>query len=123
MGQRRNVDAQLLLALAAGKSPEEAATAAGCSRATAFRRLAQPDFQLRLAQARAAMMDQALGRLASAAAGAADVLQQLSQTGESEKVQLAASKALLDGLAKMRHLTDIEERLQALEAAEKERQQ
>jgi hypothetical protein len=123
MGQRRNVDELLLASLAAGKSVEEAAAAAGCSRATAFRRLEQPDFKQRLAQARAAMLDQALGHLSVGATGAAARLRQLSLTGKDERVQLAASKSLLELLLKVQQMAAIEERLEALEAAEKERQQ
>ena len=61
---RRNADEALALALATGQTLRAAAAATGISERTATRRWADPDFRRRVSEARAGMVQRALGRLA-----------------------------------------------------------
>jgi hypothetical protein len=112
---RRNADDALLVALAAGQTVEEAARQAGLSERTAFRRLAVPGFRLRVSEARAGMVEKALGRMADSMSAAADTLRQLL-TANGDNVKLGAARALLELTVKLRESVELEERLRTLEA-------
>ena len=60
----------LVLALAAGQAVRNAAASAGVSERTAFRRLADPDFRRQVHEARAALVQQAVGKLTAGMAEA-----------------------------------------------------
>jgi hypothetical protein len=111
---RRNADDSLLVALAAGRTVEEAARQAGLSERTAFRRLAVPGFRQRVAAARAEMVEKALGRMADSMSAAADTLRQLL-TANGDNVKLGAARALLELTVKLRESVELEARLQSLE--------
>lgn len=112
---RKNADGVFMTALAAGATVEQAALTAGIAVRTGFRRLADPGFRQRVAEARAAMMDRSLGMLANATCEAVASLQGLL-SAESETARLGAAKAVLELAAKFRETVELEQRLQALEA-------
>jgi hypothetical protein len=117
---RRNADEALALAVASGQTLRAAAEAAGIGERTATRRWADPDFRRRVAELRADMVSRSLGRMADGMAEAADVLRQLL-AAESESVRLGAARSLMELGVKLRESVALEERLAALEGAERAR--
>jgi hypothetical protein len=113
---RKNADAALVLALAGGKTVEAAAGEAGVSERTAYRRLEDPEFRRRVTEARATMVERALGKTADGMADAADTLRRLLTAG-SGPVQLGAARSLLELGVKLRESVELEERIAALEDA------
>jgi hypothetical protein len=111
---RKNADAALLAALTAGKATEDAAAAVGVSPRTAYRRLADPAFRQRLAEAQAQLVAQALGKVTASATAAAATLERLL-TAESETVRLGAARTILELGTKVRENSDLAARMQALE--------
>jgi hypothetical protein len=91
---RKNVDDALLLPLAAGASPAEAARQAHCSERTVRRRLREPGFRARVEAMRAELIGNAVGRLAVIGTLAADTLHQLLKSAD-EKIKLGAARAAL----------------------------
>lgn len=81
--------------MAAGKGVKEAAAAANVSERTAVRRNADPVFRKRVADLRSEATCQAVGKLASGAAAAADKLRSLVDA-EDPDVAFKAAKALLE---------------------------
>ena len=76
---RRNTDHQLLMALACGVTVENAARQAGISPATAYRRLADPDFVQRLRALRADMVQRTAGTLTAASGESVRTLLELQK--------------------------------------------
>src|SRR5262249_23194210 len=112
-GRRKREDA-LAVALAAGQTLRDAATAAGISDRTATRRWADPAFRRRVAELRAAAVERATGKMADSVAEAADALRALL-AAESESVRLGACRAVLELAVKLREAVELEERVAALE--------
>src|SRR5262245_46661815 len=116
MGSKnRNSDEQLALALAAGRSADEAAAAAGVSPSTVDRRLREQPFRQRIAALRAAMIDRACGRLAERTAVAADVLGRLSLSVD-DATSLRAAVKVLELALKVQEMAVLLPRLEAVEA-------
>jgi hypothetical protein len=92
---KRDVDEQLLLALAAGAGVVSAAQQAGCSESTVRRRLANPAFKTRVHEMRGELVQAAVGRLANLGGTAANELERLIQEGENDGVKLGACRAVL----------------------------
>jgi hypothetical protein len=118
---RRNADDQLLLALACGALVEAAAHKAGVSLRTAHRRLADPDFQRRLQELRADMVQRTAGMLTAAASEAVKTLLALLKEAISAATRLGAARAILELGVKIRETVELQERIAALEAAEQAR--
>src|SRR5215831_413050 len=97
------------------KTTEEAAAAAGISAATAYRWLQDPLIIERLAAARRDSMARCMERIQANATRAADNLDELQRTAESEAVRLGASRATLEFAFKSTELTDVIERLATIE--------
>ena len=109
-------DELLLAALASGRPIEQAAQAAGVSKRTAYRRLADPRFAARLAQARDELISSALGELVEGASKAVKTLTELLDA-DDERVRLAAAKSHLEQLLRLRETLTLSQRLTALERA------
>jgi len=110
-------NAALVVALASGGSLAEAARRAHCSESTVARRLRDPAFQQQVADARRAMLGQALGILTDAATAAAQALRALLDA-EGESVRLRAAVAILDAARAHVELDDLAQRVAALEETE-----
>jgi HEAT repeat protein len=119
-GARQNADAGLVAALAAGGTVEASAKAAGVSVATAHRRLNDPAFRQRVAEARDEMVSRAVARLSATSTLAADTLRELLKA-KAETVRLGAARAILELGSKLREHEDLAERIEALERGLAER--
>jgi hypothetical protein len=108
-------NAALIGALASGGSLAEAARRAHCSESTVARRLRDPVFQQQVADARRAVLAQALGILTDAATAAAQTLRALLDA-DADSIRLGAARAILDAAKQHVELDDIARRLEALEA-------
>jgi hypothetical protein len=113
-GGRKNADGALLMALAAGRTVQEAAQLAGVSERTAYRRLADPEFARQVSAARAEMVERAVGRMSDGMIAAADRLRVLVDSHD-ERVALGASRSVLELTTKLRESLEWEQRLSALE--------
>ncbi len=112
---KKHADGALLIAFAGGATATEAARRAGVSERTAFRRLQDPAFQKRIAQARNKMVDAVVGQLAEASVTAVQTLRKLCN-GRSETVRLGAARSMLQLTMKLHEHVNIESRLASLEA-------
>jgi AcrR family transcriptional regulator len=112
---RRNADDVLLMALACGATIEAAATKAGVSEATLYRRLQNPEFQQRLHELRADMVQRTAGMLTAAAGEAVRTLLALQQASIPPASRLGAARAILELGVKLREAAELEERVRALE--------
>jgi len=110
----KNADGLLLAALAGGASHQEAATQAGVSLRTVYRRLEDVTFRQQLAEARGALITRATGKLAAACSAAAATLAALLR-GDSESVRLSAARSILELATKMRESEELAARVAALE--------
>jgi hypothetical protein len=117
MPRRTQSEEMLLAALAAGTPVEQAAAAAGLSVRTAYRRLADPAFRGRLARARDALIETALGELVDSASHAVATLGALLASPD-ERVRLGAAKAVLEQLLRLRETVGLGQRVAALERAQ-----
>jgi hypothetical protein len=118
----KKVDQRLVLALAGGASVADAAVMAGMSKATAFRRMADPGFRQRVDQAKTEMMAQAVGVLARVSTKAAAVLEALLDSSV-EKVRLMAARSVLQIGSELRKAQEIEARLANLERVTRRRRE
>lgn len=112
---RRNADSLLIAALAAGKTQSEAAHHAGVSLRTVARRVDEPDFRQAVLETRAALIEQATGKLAESTTRAADALIELL-ADESATVRLSAARSLLDYAGRYVETGDLTERISRIEA-------
>ena len=111
---RSNADDVLAAALAAGMSHRDAAAAASVSERTVFRRVKDPAFRQHVAELRAAMTSEALGRLTGGMTGASDALNKLVNHRDPNIRHKAAVKVIELAL-KVREQADLEERLARIE--------
>jgi hypothetical protein len=112
---RANADEVLIAHLAGGATVAAAAELCEVSVRTVARRLADPDFRKRLAEARATMLRRALGHLSQGAAEASVTLRKLLRSDDA-KVRLGAARSILESVGKLQESVDLEDRLAALEA-------
>ena len=91
-------DDQLFQALVSGCHIENAASIAGISVRTAYRRLADPTFKVQLQDARQSLRESILAKLSDAGHDAVGTLCELMENAEDEGVRLRAAKAVLDSL-------------------------
>jgi hypothetical protein len=109
-------DEALIAALAAGHSVTDAAKVATLARRTACRRLADPAFRLRVAEARSELLGQAIGKLAASSTEAAATLASLLDEGQAPGVRLAAARAILTTVVDLRVHEELAERVAELES-------
>ena len=91
-------DDQLFQASVSGCHIENAASIAGISVRTAYRRLADPTFRSQLQDARQSLRESILAKLSDAGHDAVGTLWELMQSADDEGVRLRAAKAVLDSL-------------------------
>ena len=110
-----NKNSRLALVLAAGATVTAAAAELGISRKTVQRKLAKPVFRRRVAELRAQLFGEALGRIADSLTRATDSLAALLDSNDPA-VRLRAAAAILSLGMKMRDSVDVSDRLSELEA-------
>ena len=110
----RRGDAQLVIALASGKTWSEAAGIAGVSEATVARRMREPEFRAELLEARARMVERSVGLLAAATADAATTLRRLLSNPQ-DSVALAAARCILEQTIRLTQHVVLEQRIGQLE--------
>jgi hypothetical protein len=113
--RRRKKDDALLLPLVCGATVEAAADKAGVSRATAFRRLQDPDFRHRLEELRSEIVQRAADALSAASTEAIKTLLSLLPPSMPPSTRLQAARSILEFGIKMRDATVLDQRLKALE--------
>jgi hypothetical protein len=92
---KKNCDAALVTALAAGGSAAGAATHAQCSERTVRRRLQDAAFRAQVDAARADLVSQTVGRLSALGTLATEALQVAVKSGDT-KERLTAAKVILE---------------------------
>jgi hypothetical protein len=102
------------LLLAVGRSVRAAASEAGAAERTLRNWMAEDAFQTRVQTLRSEVFGRAVGALCGVSVRAARTLAKLLKS-QDEKVQLAAAKAILEATPRLRELTNLERRLQAVE--------
>src|SRR5262245_7059339 len=105
---------RLLLALLAGRTPDEAASEAGISRATAWRCRQAPKFQQRLNRARQELFRAGLDRLTSGLTEAVDTLRRNLSCGVPAAENAAAAR-MLEVALRYQDAMDLANRVAALE--------
>jgi hypothetical protein len=88
-------DDALALHLASGVSVPKAAERAGVSERTAYRRLEDPAFRLRVDRLRTEAVGQTVGKLSAAGEEAVDALVLILKHGQPHAVKLGAARAIL----------------------------
>jgi hypothetical protein len=112
---RKNAEDLAIVALAGGATIQGAADAAGVCARTVHRRLNDPEFRRRVAEARAAVTDEALGKLVDGSTEAADVLRALLKA-EDDRVKLTAARSILELGPRLKEAAELEERIAELES-------
>jgi hypothetical protein len=115
-GRRRKADSDLILALACGASPENAAQKAGFGLRTVYRRLAEPAFRAQVDAMRAELVRRSADMLTAASMSAIKTLTTLQESAASESVRLGAARTVLEMGCKVRASVELRERIVSLEA-------
>jgi sulfite exporter TauE/SafE len=115
-GSKERLREAAVAALLTHATYEEAAKAAGVGLSTLVRWLKDPAFAAAVREARRRTLEQALGALSAAAAEAVETLRGMLGA-QSEAVRVRAAVAILEHAMRGAEVTDLEERIAALEAA------
>jgi transcriptional regulator with XRE-family HTH domain len=117
----------LIAHLAAGKSYAAVAELTGISKNTILRRMRNSSFRRKVREARADVLERALGHLARAATEAAITLRNLLRS-DSAKIKLGAARAILQAECRFREsedlaadIEDLKQQVAALQHVEKRR--
>lgn len=109
-------DTALILSLAAGSTPTDAAAKTGLSRRTVYRRLDDPAFRDRVQSERDNLVSSMLGRLADASLIATETLRSVAADEEAPlSARISSSKAILDYALRAREQVELVDRLRAVE--------
>ena len=100
--------------LARGATREEAGRAAGCCKRVVYNRLADPGFKPRVTEFRRALIDEAVGKLATVAGRAVEVLS-AALDDDRATIRVRAATTLLDALLRVRAHMELDERLTEIE--------
>ena len=115
-------DIAIIEALSAGASTTDAATAAGVSAATAYRRMARANFRVALAEARAGLWKPDAEKLRAEVSKSIDRLVAIRDDESAHKSTLIrAAVAIIELALKLHETVEVESRLAAIEAALAER--
>jgi hypothetical protein len=110
-------DTMLVVALACGATPTEAAARAGVSRRTAYRRLQDPAFRRRVHRERDTLVAAIVGRLADASLTAVDTLRIIAADEDAAPgPRISSAKAILDVCLRAHEQIELAERIEAVEA-------
>ena len=105
----------LVVALACGASPENAAQKAGVSLRTVYRRLADSAFRAQVNEMRSTMLRRAADMLSAAGPSAIRTLMSLHESAKSESVRLGAARTIIELGCKLRESVEWTQRVEVLE--------
>jgi hypothetical protein len=108
-----------IVALARGATSEQAARDSGVSGRTVRRWMEDPDFQLEVRDTRTEMLSAAVGRLSASAAEAIETLRE-ALADDDGRTRVQAARVLLDACLSLRESLDLEQRIAALEATDRQ---
>lgn len=108
--QRRLLEAILL-----GNSVKAAANIAGVPERTAYRWQTDPGFRAELKRAQAEIMDRVLRRLISLGIAATEALARNLRANGMPNVEVRAGTVVLEQIVKLKEITELEARLEAIE--------
>jgi hypothetical protein len=110
---RRNADQLLIMASACGATVENAATSAGVSQATVYRRL--NEFQAELRKTKTEMVGRTAAMLTAAAGEGVKALLALVKESTPPATRLGAARAVIELGVRLRESAELHERIDALE--------
>jgi hypothetical protein len=116
-------DETLIAEIVAGSPVKEAAAKAKMSEATAHRRLGDPEFIERLAEARVRMLATAVHLAAEGVVDGVLTLRRLATSAETESVQLQAARSLVQHVPGLVGLVDLMPQFAEVRAAVEELQE
>jgi hypothetical protein len=105
----------LLACIASGLSTAEAIRRSGIPKRTAYRRIAEPSFQEKLARIRRRMIDQCVAIVARSSSTAARTLRSLLSPNVPNNIRLAASRILVEQTIGLKSFAELEQRICAIE--------
>ena len=111
----KTADDTLLLALACGATIENAARKANVGMRTAYRRVADPEFQKQLKQVRTEMVQRATAMLSAAAMEGVKTMIELLGPTTPPAVRLGSARSIVELGVKLRESNELAERITALE--------
>jgi uncharacterized membrane-anchored protein YjiN (DUF445 family) len=103
-----------IVVLASGGTQADAARASGLASRTISRRMQDPAFRRAVREARASLLERALGKAADVAVEAVEELRRLLRD-ESPSIRLGAARAILEHSTRLRESVEFAERLDTLE--------
>jgi hypothetical protein len=106
---------ELALLVASGLTIRQAAKQLGISEATAYRRSERSDFKQKVAEIRSEALSASVGRLSALVADAVTALEAILRNG-SDRDRLAASRIILSSVSPMMELSELRQRIDALES-------
>jgi hypothetical protein len=112
---KQHANQTILLALACGATPEVAARQAQVSERTVHRRLADPKFCKQLEQLRSDILQRTSSSLTAAGSESVRTLLELQKATVPHATRLGAAKAVLEIGMKLREMTELKDRIAALE--------
>lgn len=105
----------VLLALSAGRTIAQAASAGGVTERTVYRRLEGEAYRAAIRSHRDAAIEEALGRLTRYASAAVDTLDRLSRTADSDSVRRSAARDIVTQVVALHDHVELSTRLAAME--------
>ena len=105
-----------IAALLSRKTVKAAALEAGVSRTTIYTWLRQKDFSQELRKAQGVAIDAAASRLAGGLSEAIEELARLIKSADTDSVKRLACSAWIEYALRLREFSDLEQRIEALEA-------
>lgn len=106
----------LAVAVASGSTIRSAAESCGCSERQGYRVSSSPEFKARVSEIRSEMTNAAVGELSAAASEAVATIRELLSAENEPSVRLNAAKSILNALGPLSELSELRERLAALES-------
>ncbi len=119
--ERTSLQSELAVALAAGKSCAEWATANGVSERTAQRWANEPETRSEVESIRRESLDQAVGEMSHRVAWATRLIATLAESAKSESVRLAALRSILADMMAVSDFAGLEQRIAKLEEQDRVR--
>lgn len=116
-GDRSGADAVLLAQLATGSTVKDAASAAGVSESTGYRRLRDPEFASQLADARAQVVAETIAMLVSAGPRAVQTLVELLDEPTPAPTRRNAARDILAYIVELGAVPDLRAELEAIKRA------